>query len=397
MIYKYLLTQPYFDDTEIQKVKECLDSKWVTQGAMTEQFEKLFMKKHGGDYAVAVCNCTAGLHMALIALGIGAGDEVLVPAYTWITSANCIEYVGAKAVFVDIDYRTFNIDPEKMEERITEKTKAVVVVHEFGCAAYMDKIMAVAKKHGLKIIEDCACAIGTVYRGKPVGTFGDIGVFSFHPRKVITTGEGGMCITADKEIAKKLQILRNHGGVVDTEAVEYGTPYYMGEYNILGYNFRLSDIQAAVGVAQMDKLEELLRERKECAEYYIKLLEDNADIILPMNHKEYGPTYQSFVLLLKMQLKEIRNPLMIALQKEGIQTKQGTHAVHRLGYYKNKYGIKEIDYPIAAYCEDCSVTLPIFPKMQREQQEMIVLKLCEKMDLLVKKNNTIEDEVIKMK
>lgn len=382
MNYKYLLTQPYFDEMELQKVKECLDSKWVTQGAMTEQFEKLFMEKHGGDYAVAVCNCTAGLHMALMALEVGVEDEVLVPAYTWITSANCIEYVGAKAVFVDVDYRTFNIDPEKMEEHITKKTKAVVVVHEFGCAADMDKIMAVAKKHGLKIIEDCACAIGTAYKGKPVGTFGDIGVFSFHPRKVITTGEGGMCITTNKEIAKKLDMLRNHGGFVNTEDIDYGAPYYMGEYNILGYNFRLSDIQAAVGVAQMDKLEWILRERKECAEYYIELLKDNKDIILPMNKAEYGSTYQSFVILLEQHLKKIRNPLMLALQKEGIQTKQGTHAVHRLGYYKNKYGVKEDDYPIAAYCEDYSITLPIFPKMKRKQQEMIVLKLCGEMKRL---------------
>lgn len=382
MNYKYLLTQPYFDENEIQKVKECLDSKWVTQGTMTEQFEKLFMEKHGGDYAVAVCNCTAGLHMALMALDIHLGDEVLVPAYTWITSANCIEYVGARAVFVDVDHRTFNIDPEKMEERITGKTKAVVVVHEFGCAADMDEIIAVAKKHGLKIIEDCACAIGTAYKGKPVGTFGDIGVFSFHPRKVITTGEGGMCITADKEIAKKLDMLRNHGGFMNTEAAGYGKPYYMGEYNILGYNFRLSDIQAAVGIAQMDKLEWILKERKECAEYYIDLLEDNENIILPMNKEAYGPTYQSFVLLLKPHLKEIRNPLMAALQKKGIQTKQGTHAVHRLGYYKNKYGIKEEEYPAAVYCEDCSITLPIFPKMQKKQQEMIVSKLCEEMEIL---------------
>lgn len=146
MKYKYLLTQPYFDDEEQQKIKECLESKWVTQGPMTEQFEKLFMQKHGGDYAVAVCNCTAGLHMAMMALGITAGDEVLAPAYTWITSANCIEYVGAKAVLVDVK-DDFNLDPEKMEAAITEKTKAVVVVHEFGRSAAMDEIMEIAKKH----------------------------------------------------------------------------------------------------------------------------------------------------------------------------------------------------------------------------------------------------------
>ena len=163
MSYKYLLTQPYFDGAELQKVQECLDSRWVTQGPMTEQFEKLFLEKHGGDYAVAVCNCTAGLHMAMMALGITTGDEVLVPAYTWVTSANCIEYVGAKAVMVDVN-QDFNIDPKKLEAAITNKTKAIVVVHEFGRAADMDRIMEVSRKHQLKVVEDCACAIGTTYK-----------------------------------------------------------------------------------------------------------------------------------------------------------------------------------------------------------------------------------------
>lgn len=374
MGYKYLLTQPYFDDAELQKVKECLDSRWVTQGPMTEQFEKLFMQKHGGDYAIAVCNCTAGLHMAMMALGITEGDEVLVPAYTWITSANCIEYVGAKAVLVDVN-ENFNLDHEKMEAAITDRTKAVVVVHEFGRAAEMDEIMKIAERHQLRVIEDCACAIGTTYKGKPVGTFGDIGIFSFHPRKVITTGEGGMCITADETLAKKLDSLRNHGASVNTEDENFGKPFYMGEYDILGYNLRLSDIQAAVGVAQMDKLNQLLAERKACAEYYLELLKNCDMIKLPENEKDYGPTYQSFVILLKPGMEDTRNRVMIELQKEGIQTKQGTHAVHRLGYYREKYGIKAEDYPVAAYCEDSSITLPIFPGMTRENQEFIVERL----------------------
>ena len=374
MAYQYLLTQPYFDDAEIKKVQECLDSRWVTQGPMTAQFEKLFMEKHGGAYAIAVCNCTAGLHMAMMALEIGVGDEVLVPAYTWITSANCIEYVGARAVFVDVDEH-FNMDASKMEAAITEKTKAVVVVHEFGRAADMDAIMEVAKKYQLKVVEDCACAIGTSYKGAPVGTIGDIGVFSFHPRKVITTGEGGMCITASEELAKHLDCLRNHGSSVDPEDENFGKPFYMGEYNVLGYNLRLSDIQSAVGVAQMDKLDSLLAERKGCAEVYLELLKDCDMVIVPANDVEFGPTYQSFVILLQQGMERTRNQVMLELQKLGIQTKQGTHAVHRLGYYKDKYQICAGDYPMAAYCEDCSITLPIFPGMTRENQEFIVDRL----------------------
>lgn len=375
MSYKYLLTQPYFDEAEVIKVKECLDSRRVTQGPMTEKFEKRFLELHGGKYAIAVSNCTVGLHMAMLALNIGAGDEVLVPAYTWVTSANCIEYVGAKAVFVDVDPTNFNMDPKKIRQAITEKTKAIVVVHEFGCAAPMDDIMEIAKEFQLKVVEDCACAIGTSYKGTPVGTIGDIGVFSFHPRKVVTTGEGGMCITANAKFAKCLDGLRNHGGSVNTEDENFGAPFYMGEYDMLGYNFRLSDIQSAVGLAQMDKLPMLLEHRKQCAENYMELLGGQAEILLPESREMFGPTYQSFVIRLAPGKGQIRNAVMLELQKEGIQTKQGTHAVHRLGYYKNKYGIKAEEYPEACYCEDCSITLPIFPGMTKEDQQYIAERL----------------------
>lgn len=381
MQYKYLLTQPYFDEQEIEKVKECLNSRWVTQGPMTAEFEKLFLEKHGGQYAVAVSSCTAGLHMAMLALGIEAGDEVLVPAYTWVTSANCIEYTGAKAVFVDVDRNNFNINPAKIEEAIHENTKAIVVVHEFGCAAPMDEIMKIAERYSLRVVEDCACAIGTKYNGKPVGTIGDIGVFSFHPRKVITTGEGGMCVTSKKELAQSLDQLRNHGNIVDAMSSAYGRPYYMGDFDLLGYNFRLSDIQAAVGVAQMDKLDDLLAARKKCAVYYAKLLQNNSQIKLPEQNEKYGPTYQSFVVLLNDVNVKKRNFVMEYLQKREIQTKQGTHAVHRLTYYKNKYGLKEGDYPEAVLCEDTSITLPIFPNMEQTDQDFIVENLSIALEL----------------
>lgn len=382
MKYKYLLTHPYFDEKEIQSVKECLDSCWVTQGPMTQRFEELFKEKHGGTYAVAVSNCTTGLHMAMRALGIENGDEVLVPAYTWITSANCIEYVGAKTVFVDVDHHNFNMDPRKIEASITERTKAIVVVHEFGCAAPMKEIMDIARKYSLYVVEDCACAIGTKYNGKPVGTFGDIGVFSFHPRKVITTGEGGMCITSQQEIYVMLDKLRNHGGFADKNNSNYGAPFYMGEYDDLGYNYRLSDIQAAVGIAQMDKLDRLLAERKECALRYMELLKDADGIILPEQRELFGHTYQSFVILLHRDLAAQRNLIMLELQKSGIQTKQGTHAVHRLGYYKQKYRLQEMDYREAAYCEDASITLPIYPGMKAEDQQYIAECLLKVVDNL---------------
>ena len=203
------ITKPYFDNDEINILKECLDSGWVTQGPLTEKFENLFKEEHSCQYAVSASSCTAALHIALLALGINAGDEVIVPAFTWITSASCVEYVGADVKFVDVEKETMNIDPAKIEEAITPKTKAIIAVHLFGCPAKMDEIMEIAKKHHLYVVEDCACAIGTTYKGKKVGTIGDIGCFSFHPRKAITTGEGGMCSTNDEALYYKMIQYKN--------------------------------------------------------------------------------------------------------------------------------------------------------------------------------------------
>lgn len=205
------ITKPYFDQEEMTLLKQCLDSGWVTQGPFTAMFEQCFRERHNIDYAYAVTSCTTALHLAVLALNITTGDEVIVPSFTWIASANCIEYTGAKAVFVDIDPLTFNIDPQKIEAAITKKTKAILVVHLFGLAAPMDEILTIANKYNLNVIEDAACAIGTTYKDQPVGAIGDLGCFSFHPRKSITTGEGGIVSTNSKKLAETVSQLRNHG------------------------------------------------------------------------------------------------------------------------------------------------------------------------------------------
>lgn len=366
------ITRPYFDEAEIKKLQQCLDSGWVTQGPITEEFEQLFQKEHCAKYAIAVSSCTAALHLAMLALGIGAGDEVIVPAYTWVTSAHCVEYTGAKAIFIDIEKETFNLNPLMLEQCITPRTKAIIVVHLFGYAAKMDEIMEIAQKYNLKIIEDCACAIGTAYKERPVGTIGDIGCFSFHPRKAITTGEGGMCTTEKKELADKISQLRNHGGKTEKDVPGYGKPYYMGKYDMLGFNLRLSDIQAAVGVAQFGKLHMLLKQRRECAEYYTKRLATHDNYIVPAENSSIcGHTYQSYVILDKMG-KEHRNHIMELLSAHQIQSRPGTLSVHRLDYYKNKYNIPESSFPIAAMCEDQSITLPIYYGMTKEEQERVI-------------------------
>lgn len=369
------IAEPYFDNEEIRLVQEALDSKWVTQGAKTKEFEDLMVKKHKVKYALATTSCTAALHLSTLTLDIKPGDEVIVPAFTWVTSASAIEYVGAKAVFADIDLNTFNINPSALKNALTKKTKAIVVVHLFGKAAPMDEIMKIARENNLAVIEDAACAIGTKYKSIPVGGIGDLGCFSFHPRKVITTGEGGMVTTNNLELANKIQSLRNHGATGIDKNIDPTRPYAMSNFNMLGYNLRISDIQAAVGIAQMAKLNRLLSERRRLALNYSKLLSNFKDIILPLD--DPGHTYQSYVIRMSNGKKLLRNKIMDHLISLNIQTRPGTHAVHRLGYFKKKYSLKDNDFVNAIKAEDTSITLPIFPGMTDKQQETVVSNISK--------------------
>ncbi len=379
------ITFPSFDEAEISALRECLGSGWVTQGPMVARFEKLIAEFHQVQHALATTSCTAALHLATAALQLSRGDEVLVPAFTWVTSAHCAEYMGARACFVDVDPNTFNLDPVALEAAITPRSRAIVAVHLFGLAAPMDEIMAIAKRHGLAVIEDAACAIGTRYQGKPIGGIGDFGCFSFHPRKVVTTGEGGMVTTNNAEYARRVQSLRNHGATglpPVTEAEPHG-PWTMARFEMLGFNLRLSDIQAAVGVAQMAKLETLLAERKAAAVHYSSMLENIDELAVPDTLALDGHTYQSYVVRVLKGGRVRRNRLMAALDAAGIQTRPGTHAVHRLDYYARKYELAPEAYPNAALCEDTTITLPIFPGMQERDRESVVA--CIR-DGLVKSN-----------
>jgi len=368
------ITAPSFDEHEIEMVRAALDSGWVTQGPMVSRFEKAMAEVHDVKYALACTSCTAALHLAGLALELAPGDEVIVPAFTWITSAHTAEYCGARAVFTDIDLATYNIDPAALERAITPRTRAVVAVHLFGLAAPMDELRAICEPRGIRIVEDAACAIGTTYNGKPVGGLGDLGCFSFHPRKVVTTGEGGMVTTNDDGLAAAVQSLRNHGatGMAPGEAPG---PWNMSTFNRLGFNLRLSDIQAAVGVAQMVKLDALLADRRARAARYTQLLGQMADLALPTTGDVAGHSYQSYVIRLAEGGRNRRNAVMRALEAAGIQTRPGTHAVHRLGYYARKYGIRPEDFPNAALAEDTTITLPILPGMSDDQQDRVVAAL----------------------
>ncbi len=372
------ITAPEFDDAEAAAVRACLESKWVTQGPMTRQFEELFARRHAVAHALATTSCTAALHLATTALGLGPGDEVVVPAFTWVTSAHAAEYVGARAVFADVDLRTFNLDPQALQAAITPRTKAVVVVHLFGLAACLDDILTVARRHRLAVIEDAACAVGTTYRGRPVGGFGDVGCFSFHPRKIVTTGEGGMVTTNDARLAESIACLRNHGASGHPgPGSSPQKPYAMGAFDQLGFNLRLSDIQASVGVAQMAKLDRLLDERQKIAARYTATLAGLPGIATPHIPDGCGHTYQSYVIRVVEGGGARRNAVMDRLADKGIQTRPGTHAVHRLGYYARKYGLRPEEFPNACAAEDTSITLPIFPGMSEADQGYVVAALEE--------------------
>ena len=356
------LTAPSFDNTEIEMLRACLNSKWVTQGPMTQRFEELIAARHGVKHALATTSCTAALHLATMALGLKGGDEVIVPAFTWVTSAHCAEYVGAKAVFADVDLGTYNLDPVALSEAVTPRTRAIVAVHLFGLAAPMDEIRAVASRHDLKVIEDAACAIGTTYKGRPVGGLGEVGCFSFHPRKIVTTGEGGAVTTNDDDVAKAVSSLRNHGATGPrVPADEADGPWTMSTFDRLGYNLRLSDIQAAVGIAQMAKLDGLLAERRQLALSYCERLSGCREIVLPST--DAGHSYQSFVIRVVEGGRKRRNSIMSALAVEGIQSRPGTHAVPPLGYYRLKYGFDPQQFPNALIAENATITLPLFPGM----------------------------------
>jgi perosamine synthetase len=368
-----LITSPHFDETELEMLRECLASGWVTQGPLTERLERRVAELQSARHAFATTSATAALHLSAAALELGPGDEAVVPAFTWITSANSIEYVGARAVFADVSLETFNIDPKELEAAITPRTRAVVVVHLFGLAAEMDEILEIARRHDLAVIEDAACAIGTTYHGRPVGTIGELGCFSFHPRKIVTTGEGGMVTTNNDELARRVGYLRNHGatGPPSAEVDEPG-PWTMSTFEELGFNLRFSDIQAAVGLAQIAKLQDLIAERRARAARYDALLENVDALQRPVAGPTEGHNYQSYVVRVVEGGRDRRNRIMRELAAAEVQTRPGTHAVHRLGYYRKKYDLQPDDYPNAAECEDTTITLPIFPGMRDADQEHVV-------------------------
>lgn len=375
------------EEHEILSVLEPLRSGWLVQGPKVREFEEKWSAFTGAKHSIAVTSCTTGLHLALAALGFGPGDEAIVPAFTWIATANVVEHLGGKVVFCDIDLETFNLDVEQLASKITSRTRAILPVHLFGLAADMNAINAIAKQHNLAVIEDAACGFGTRYHGKHVGALGDAGCFSFHPRKAITTGEGGMVTTSSDQVAEKLRRLRDHGAAMSDLQRHLGArPYLLADHPDAGYNQRMTDIQAALGSAQMDRAADIVAERQRLARVYDEAFADLEWLRTPAHIDGYEHGYQSYPCLFQPQavmptsvesINQMRNDWMDKLQQLGISTRPATHAVHMLTFYREKYGLKPEDFPQAYAANHCSISLPLFHGMTDAEQAYVIKHVRE--------------------
>ena len=395
---KIPVTKPFFDDEELEMIKHALDSGWVANGPKCVEFEKKIAEHEGVAEGVATTSCTTALHLAMVGEGMGAGMDVIVPAFTFVATENSIVMTGATPVMVDIHEETFNIDADKVREIIeNDYDKAdgrlvnrktgnmlwgIVPVHEFGLCCDIEKVNAIAKEHGLKVIEDAACALGAMYRGKHEGGFGNTSCVSFHPRKSITTGEGGMVLTDDTELAVHMRELRSHGNSVSAAERDKGKGFLLPEFNVAGFNYRMTDMQGGMGLAQVKKLDYIIEEKRKRAKLYDSLIEEKLpELIHPVEPEGFFHTYQSYVCMLDLDKLgvagvkeggEYRNRLLALLEEKGIATRQGTHAVHMLGYYKNRFGYKPEDFPHAYACDHLSITLPLYVQMTDEDQQYVI-------------------------
>ena len=374
------IAKPYFDEQEHLAVDEVLSSGWVVQGPKVREFEKMVEDFQGCKHAIATTSATTALHIGLCSVGIEKSDEVIVPAFTHPATANVVRYMGAKPIFVDVNLPDFNIDPLKIEKKVKKRTKAIIPVHLFGLPADMDPIMDIAKNFKLKIVEDAACAQGTLYKGKSVGDIGDCGAFSFHPRKSITTGEGGILTTNDEEIAARAKILRSHGESISDELRHKADEILYPDFVMLGFNYRMTDIQAAIGVKQMAKLPHILEERRKIAMRYNQLLSDLVKeefLFLPPERRGFKHSYQSYVVLLREKVKNKRDRLSNELQKRGIATRKGTYHVPGTQYYRQTLGFKKGEFPNSETADEKSLALPLYVGMEDGDVDYVVENLRE--------------------
>ena len=363
------LLRPYFDSKELEEVKKVLDSGWVSQGPKVREFEGKIAEYLGIKYAIATTNCTSALHLALLSIGVKRGDEILVADFTFPATGHAVLYCGAKPIFVDVDPKTYNLDVALIEEKITDRTKAIIPVHTFGQPAQMGKIMEIAEEHNLKVIEDAACALGAKYKDRCVGTIGTVGCFSFHARKGITTGEGGMAVTDNKNLAEKIRNLSIFG-MTSAWNREKSDKFIIPEFTEVGYNYKMSDIAAAIGVAQLKRLDKIIKRKRELARYWDGKLQDMEFIESPYVSENVTHVYQSYIALVDKHIN--RNKLIELLMKKGVQTQIGTYASHIQPVYNSNQ-----ECPKSYQTFNMSLALPMYYTLTEGDIDMAAAHLKE--------------------
>ena len=364
------IAKPYLTIEEAEAAYDTILSGWITQGPRVQEFEEKFALYTGAKYAVAVSNCTTALHLAMIVAGVGPGDEVICPSMTYIATANSIKYTGATPVFAEVQVGTYNLDPEDVESKITTKTKAILIVHQIGLPADIDAFRNICDKYNLKLIEDAACAIGSEYKGKKIGSHSELVCFSFHPRKVISTGDGGMITTNREDICERLKLLRQHGMSINDRVRHNSKTVVFEDHVEVGYNYRMTDIQAAVGIKQLDKLDWIVAQRRLVAEAYQQGLKDITCLQLPREEEGYFSNFQSFSVYLKPSCPLDRNTLMERLLKAGISSRRGIMTIHRETAYKAAG--KGPHLPISEDLNDHSIILPLFVPMEEAEIKYVI-------------------------
>jgi perosamine synthetase len=366
--------RPFMGGGEAEALAEVVASGWVSQGPRVQAFERAFADRVGAPEAIATTSCTTALHLALYAAGVTAGDEVIVPSMSFIATANSVWQCGGTPVFADIDPDTYNLDPVSAEAAITERTKAIMPVHQLGLPADLDAFTDLAERYGLILIEDAACAIGATYKGRPIGSHGSIACFSLHPRKVITTGEGGMITLHDRALAARIRQLRQHAMDVSDLARHSAKDVVVESYPERGFNVRMTDMQAALGLCQMEVLDQILDLRRHLAERYNSLLSGIPGIETPSDPPHVQRTWQSYCIRVRAPLTVDRTELMRRLLADGIATRRGVMAIHDEKAYEGT-ATRPLPHTEAATTD--TLMLPLFPGLSEDEQDYVVSRLAE--------------------
>jgi dTDP-4-amino-4,6-dideoxygalactose transaminase len=365
------ITRPRIGQEEVDAAGQAILSGWLSQGPRVQQFEETVAAYVGAAHAVATSNCTTALHLALLGAGVGPGDQVICPSFTFIATANAILYAGAEPVFVDIDPRTYNIDPERVEAAITSRTRAIVPVDQIGLAADVPAILEIARRHGLKVVEDAAPSLGAAVGPARVGSLSDLTCFSFHPRKSITTGEGGMITTGDGEVADRLRQLRSHGASTSDLARHRSGTLQLEEYPELGFNYRMTDVQAAIGLVQMGRLDGILEARRRLALRYSALLGSIDGVEVPFEPPQAHHTFQSYCVRLP---SGVRAKVMADLAAAGVSSRRGVMAIHLEPFYRSRMAGSSL--PETERATEDTLLLPLYADMSEADQDRVVEALA---------------------